>query len=98
MFQYRGIGYGASCYALRDALSGATPVSWQLAQSACQTTFGGQLATVNDRWIFESLHLYYTFFAILALQKVHQNICQSKTCKCQWKVFQELLSKLCKRK
>ncbi|XP_063422181.1 macrophage mannose receptor 1-like [Mytilus trossulus] len=55
---YRGIGYGASCYALRDTISGATPVSWQLAQSACQTTFGGQLATVNDRYVQSFLASY----------------------------------------
>jgi len=44
-FQYRGIGYGASCYALIDA----KPVSWQAAQSACSARFNGQLATINDR-------------------------------------------------
>jgi hypothetical protein len=43
--QYRGIGYGASCYALIDA----KPVSWQAAQSACSARFNGQLATINDR-------------------------------------------------
>ncbi|XP_071157457.1 macrophage mannose receptor 1-like [Mytilus edulis] len=46
----RGIGYGASCYAFRDSRFDQ-PRTWQAAQDSCKKQFGGNLATVNDRFV-----------------------------------------------
>ena len=46
-FKQNAYGVGAKCYKL---VNYGKPMSWSVANSYCNRTFKGQLATVNDRY------------------------------------------------